>query len=292
MGNDEIIKYLMRMYHLRMPVAGSKLIFHNSSTGDNNNPGTKPTCPVLTVTQALALATDWGGDIILSRNIGTPAGETWPISVNKSDTTIIGWGEEANKSVNIVPVGDTAALSIAAHNITLIQLGFDAGINHAGIEFGVTDHWWSCLVKECWFGVQNAMQDGIFVVGGRDVSYLTVIDSLFGDLITRDGIRLEGSATKGQLGMLGHGNRFLGVPGIGIHAVNVVKHLQILDNRFKLPSNTAGKAITFAHAGSELGFIDGNHANFGKTAMAANPYVDAGTNTWGLNWKAGVSIMP
>ena len=260
---------------------------------NNNNQGWTPDDPVLTMTQALALATSWKGDVIYARGIGTPSGETWPIVCNKDDVTIIGWGEEANRSALVTPSGDTASFSIQAHNLTFICLEIGGGASHGAIEIGAANLW-ALLVKACWFGVQQTPQDGVKVNSPYDAPYLTVIDSWFGQGITRDGIRIEHNITRGQLGMAGHGNRFLDVAGIGINDINGIQGVTILDNLFRLPSDTVGKAVTL-HVNSADCLIDGNRANFGKTAMAANPFVDAaaaGKNTWGLNYRAGTSILP
>lgn len=287
-------KYIQRMYFGMFPCPGARPIFVHGSNGDNNNDGYTPDRPVLTMTAAIGKAVSWRGDVIYARSIGTPTGETWPIVCDKDDVTIIGWGEEANRSAIVTPSGDTASFSVQAHNLTFIRLEIGAGASHGGIEIGAAAKW-SLLVKKCWFGVQQAPQDGIKVNSPYDAPYLTVIDSWFGQGITRDGIRIEGAITRGQLGMAGHGNRFLDVAGIGINDVSGggIQGVTIFDNRFRLPSDTEGKAITL-HAGSADCFVDGNHANYGKTAMDANPYKDAGavSNTWGVNWKAGVSIMP
>lgn len=293
--DSRLEKYIQRMYFGMYPAPGARPIFVHGSNGDNNNQGWTPDDPVLTVTQALSLATTWKGDIIYARTIGTPTNETWPISIDKADVSIVGWREEGNRSTNIVPAADTAAVSVAENNVSLIGLGFGGGTNHGAIEFATA--YSSTLVKECWFGVQYGMQDGILVGSGvGDAAYLTVIDCWFGRLITRDGIRIEINATWAQLGLPGHGNRFQNVAGIGIHTTLALHEAQIYDNRFRLPSDTEGKAITLESSGTdpELCYIDGNRANYGKTEMANNPYFDGGaaTNTWGLNYKGGTAVMP
>ena len=283
-------KYIQRMYFGMFPCPGARPIFVHGTDGDNNNDGYTPERQVLTMTQALSLATAWKGDIIYARSIGTPTGETWPIDCNKDDVSIIGWGEEANRSALVIPSGDTAAFSINAHNLTFICLEIGGGANHAGIEVGAASKW-SALVKACWFGVQQALQDGIKINSPYDAPYFTVIDSWFGQGISRDGIRIEHNITRGQLGMAGHGNRFLGVAGIGINDINGIQGVTILDNRFRLPSDIAGKAITL-HASSASCFVDGNHANYGNTDMVNNPYRDLGSNSWGVNWKGSDTTPP
>ena len=230
--------------------------------------------------------------MIYARSIGTPTGETWPIAINKADVSIVGWREEGNRSTNIVPSGDTAAVAITENNVSLIGIGFGGGATHGAIEFSAASNWSSTLIKECWFGVQYGMQDAILVAAGIDAAYLTVIDCWFGRLITRDGIRIDNNATWAQLGLPGHGNRFQNVAGVGINAVNLYE-AQVYDNRFRLPSNTEGKAISLA-AGTTLCYIDGNRANYGKADMGTNPFKDLGaaTNTWGLNYKGVTATLP
>ncbi len=289
--DSRLEKYIQRMYFGMFPAPKARPIFLHGSNGNDNNGGYTPDEPVLTTTQALSLATSWQGDMIYARTIGTPAGETWPIAINKADVSIVGWREEGNRSTNIVPSGDTAAVVITENNVSLIGLGFGGGATHGAIEFST--HWSSTLVKECWFGVQYGMQDGILTGVGLDQAYLTVIDCWFGRLITRDGIRIVNNATWAQLGLPGHGNRFQNVAGVGINAISHLYEAQIYDNRFRLPSNTEGKAISLA-ANVELCYIDGNRANYGKTDMGTNPFKDLGvaTNTWGLNYKGITAILP
>ncbi|MBA7647424.1 hypothetical protein ES703_55196 [subsurface metagenome] len=88
------------------------------------------------------------------------------------------------------------------------------------------------------------------------------------------------------------GNFFDRCPGYGLHlgVLAGVTGMGIFDNRFACHSDAVGKAIYIPLGGG--GFIDGNRANYGTGAMTANPYRDLGANHWGLNWKAGVSIMP
>lgn len=288
-------KYIQRMYFNIFPCPGARPIFIHGTNGNDHNTAWTPDTPVLTMTKAIDLATAWQGDVIYARSIGTPTGETWPIVCDKDGVMIVGWGEEANRSAIVTPSGDTASFSVQAHNLTFICLEIGAGASHGGMEVGAASKW-SALVKACWFGVQQAPQDGIKVNSPYDAPYLTVIDCWFGQGITRDGIRIEGAITRGQLGMAGHGNRFLDVAGIGINDVSGggIQGVTILDNRFRLPSDTEGKAITL-HAGSAGCFVDGNRANYGKTTMTANPFKDggaAGANTWGLNHKGGISTMP
>lgn len=287
-------KYIQRMYFAMFPCPGARPIFVHGTNGDNIHDGYTPDRPVLTMTQAISLATAWKGDIIYARSIGTPTGETWPIVCDKDDVTIIGWGEEANRSALVTPSGDTASFSVQAHNLTFICLEIGAGAAHAGIEIDAAAKW-SLLIKACWLGVQQALQDGIKVNSPYDAPYLTVIDSWFGQGITRDGIRIEHNITRGQLGMAGHGNRFLGVAGIGINDINGIQGVSILDNRFRLPSDTAGKAITL-HANSDDCYCDGNRAQFGRNdVMGNNPYVDGtgdDSNSWGRNYKGAEVVYP
>jgi hypothetical protein len=109
--------------------------------------------------------------------------------------------------------------------------------------------------------------------------------------LTRDGIRGTGGGALNWKNMTIRNNVFLGIPGIGID-LDMAQAVMIFGNKFALDADAAGAAITLG-AGTKGCFIDTNHANFGKTAMVANPYVDGSTlNTWGLNYKALTAVLP
>jgi len=70
----------------------------------------------------------------------------------------------------------------------------------------------------------------------------------------------------------------------------------IKDNIFGMPDNTAGRSIHFSAAAHSEWLIVGNHANFGMTDMANNPYLDESNgvspNHWMLNYRNITAILP
>ena len=124
--------------------------------------------------------------------------------------------------------------------------------------------------------------------------YTTITDCRFDIGLIRDGIRFDANATRCQIGLPGHGNRFVNIPGICINLNAGITQPQIYDNIMGLPANTAGDAITFA-AGVLDATVDGNKANFGDTTMGNVPFTDAaaaGANNWLLNYQGITAVMP
>lgn len=71
-------------------------------------------------------------------------------------------------------------------------------------------------------------------------------------------------------------------------------HCQILNNDIVCAADTQGYGITLG-AGTSGIMVSGNRANFGDTAMVANPYLDgagAGVNNWLVNYQAITAVLP
>jgi len=280
-----------------VPGAGN-VFYVDGVAGLNTNDGLTPNTPKLTMTAALALCTANADDYIIVLDFLTPAGETWPISVNKDKVHIIGVNGAGTQYPNIFPAGDTAAFSIAADRVEIARLSFDGGANHACIEFDGNAARWGTHIRDCWLDVLGASQDGIKVedVGNNDAVYMLVEGCRFGFAITRDGIRIERNATRCSIGnpYTQKGNLFDQVAGIGVNITGAAVQCGIYHNKFVVDANTAGGAITLGAGTSEI-TVDGNHAFFGDTTMGNNPYADgagAGANHWGLNYQSDGAVMP
>lgn len=285
------------------PAKVGKVFFVNGSTGDDTKNGRDPNAPLLTLKQALSLCTDDENDYIYVLDYpwaGGVSGEDEPIVVNKRGVTILAGGSGAYNVPVIGASGDTAAISITANKVRFIGLEFvtGAGSSHGCVEinascFGV--EFWDCLFERDIHGPGSGAQDGILVAPTFDAVDLKVIGCIFGPGLSRDGIRVVTNSTRGLIGLPGRlGNFFDRCPGIGLNlGVSAGTHdMGIFDNRFLCHSDAVGKAITFVHPDCANAFVDGNSANYGQSAMGSNPYRDLGSNHWGLNYRAGISIMP
>jgi len=284
--------------------AGSQIFWVDGSGsygGHNNHDGEDPDRPKLTMKAALALCASNRRDYIFVLDYpwaGGVTGEDEPIVVNKSTVTVVAAGRGAYNVPVIGSSGDTAAVSITAGKVKFIGLEFvtGAGSSHGCVEIAATCfglEFWDCLLERDIHGPGAGAQDGIIVLPTFDAPDLIVVGNIFGPGLSRDGMRVVTNCTRGRIGLPGRpGNFFDRCPGVGLNLGTLagVTGMGVFDNRFICHSDADGKAITIT-LGSDC-FIDGNHANYGNTAMSNNPYKDLGSNHWGLNYKAGTSILP
>lgn len=244
--------------------------------------------PMKTIAATLDLCTANNNDYII---VLDHYQETFPISVDVASVHIIAAGPY-NTGVTMVYLtasADTAIFNIAADFVEIAGFEFGSGASYGAIEWTATKGYG--LIRDCHFGRMQTGQDGINVPSGFDAVEMTIENCLFGAGLTRDGIRIDHNMTRGII----RNNRFLNVPGIGINVTNSFASGWIEDNRFALPSDTAGKAITLG-ASVDSAYIVDNKANFGDTDSMGNiPWVDSGTgdaNTWDNNLTAGVVDYP
>lgn len=252
--------------------------------------------PLLTYTEALARCRNDRNDYIIVLDYWSPGTETWPIVVDKSMVHIIGLQfESVNWSV-VVPAGDTASFNVTAHYVEIAYLEIGAGATMGAIHVGSVAGVWGLNAHHCSFGWSHTTgQDGIRNLAGGDAPYLNAYACIFGQGLTRDGIRIEHNATRGRLGVPGKSpNIFNRVGGIGIDVIGPAVLEGIFDNRHILAADVAGGAISFINPGSSQAFIDGNRCGFGNQAadFLNNPYRDLGNNHWGVNWKQASAILP
>lgn len=270
-----------------------KVFYVNGNRGSDSASGETPNNPFKTITYALTKCTDRNDDTILvTRDTTETAG--YPVTVNKRDIHILGWDNPTRLAAEKIYFSSSSAecFSIEAQNVEIAGFDFVATSSYEAITFPTTGIW-NCSIHDCNFGMRGALEDGINVPIGVDVPYLTVYDCYFGESCARDGIRIAGNATRGWLGLPGHGNIFRDVAYRGIHNLTSGAVLGgICDNVFRLVSDTAGYAINFAHSGASECMVYNNQAFYGTTALSANPYRDLGSNHWGLNYRQGVSILP
>ena len=260
----------------------------NNSIGSDTNDGLSPMSPLLTITQALSMCVDDAQNYIVILSYSAPTGETWPINVNKETVHLIGAPGGGYNIPYLTPPGDTAALYIANDKVVVANLSLNGGATHGCIENNPAAARWGLAVDNCYFGVVGAAQDGIRNVAAGDNVYMQVTRCRFGYGLTRDGIRIEHNATRSMIGgMQGDMGNFFDRPaGVGVNVVGNGVSVYVLNNIFVPASDTEGKAVSLA-AGATNCVVMGNVANFGKTAMAANPFLDAAganANHWAANY--------
>ena len=279
------------------PGAGSVFYCYgvDGGIGDNANDGLTPETPVLTLTYAISLCTADADDYIIVLNHWQPTGEAWPIVADVGKLHIIGADGAGTKYPIIAPTGDTAAIQVAADRVELARLAFHGGATHGCVESDAAGSNWGTKIRDCWFSVTGASQDGYRNVATCDDVYLSITRCRFGFAITRDGVRIEHNATRSSIGSAwGPGNLFDRVQGVAVNAVGNTSEVGVYNNLFAIPANTAGAAVTLS-AGSANALVMGNTANFGDTDMGNNPYLDsagAGASTWANNYQGITLTQP
>jgi len=269
-------------------IAGAGLggIFYvDGCAGSDSNSGLDPVHPKLTIAAALALCTnDHNDTIILLDYYNMESGAA--VTVNKSKVTIIGSeGGSRNRSWTCLhATADTACLVIAANDVRIHQLYFDAGAAHGGIEFSGS----KCRIGiyDCYFGTGAY---GIYSVPGGVGFSLDIRNNFFCQALTAQPIYINDDPAFFSI----VDNVFDQPQNIAIEVVQGGGG-QIRNNIISLSGNVAGRAITLG-ASVYRCIVDGNHANYGDTEMGNIPYTDgaaAGQNHWMLNYKGITATMP
>ena len=291
-----------------LPVGCGNVFYVNGGSdgpvNDSGN-GLTPATPKRLLQSGIDLCTTDNDDVVVVLNYGgnARAVEVFPITLTKSRVHIIGVGTVSNKwpvvSVLTPAAGDIddPAILITGDRNEIMGIEFGGGNTAGCIEVGSAGGAWGNWIHDCWFGVtgDGVGQDGINVPAGTDAPYLTVTGCRFGASITRDGVRVDGNATRCMIGQMGQPpNVFYNIAGIAINMAAGVTSPTIHNNIIAVVSDTGGKGITLDAAVSGAS-VHGNYANFGDADMVANPFADGAAgdaNTWILNYKGITAIMP
>lgn len=278
-SRGEIEGIVQKIRSPNMDFGAGKVFFVNGFSGSDGYPGDDPEKPLATVTRAHALCVAERGDYILVIRGGA---DTHPIVIDKARVHLIGVTGKAPQTY----AGWTAAegpLQIAANQVEVAGLTFQADATHPGIEF--TAFSWGAWIHHCSFGTVMPTQDGILAdvdqegpVGGL------IEDCVFGRSIARDGIRLW-APTRAVI----RNNifRITGAGGIGIHICGPGQFGAILGNVFAGIGGANGEAIRIDNALTVNGLVAGNRAgNLKGVDYGANvPFLDGGTNHWTDNYQ-------
>ena len=287
----------------RFPAPGN-IFFVDGVNGLNTNDGGTPTSAYLTLTYALAQCVSNRNDIIYVLDYWQPAGETFPILVNKHQVHIIGLALPNLSYPAIHPDGDTAAFEIAntGQYSEIANLMIGGGDAHGGIETGSIANGMGngLYVHDCWFGHEwfDTPLSGIRNLGTINACGIRIERcSFFGDQQNCIGV-ISGNGIDNALGAAGgHFDKckvldciFMGVSSAIVF--DQARDSMILNNRFNGVDNLEGSAINLA-AGAVGCLIDGNSVASKKTTgVTTNPWKDAGTNAWGVNYVGGVNGYP
>lgn len=306
-ADNEDVHYDTEMKHpdqLLFPGHG-RVIYVDGTNGDNDNTGTTPHDPLLTITEAITRAADGEKDVIVILSYPTTGatGETWPISVTAKRVTIVGGNSmgSALADAYICPTGDTAAFSIADSHVTLKNLQIGGGSSYGCIVFSAGGMW-GLTVDNCQFGViaGNTPKYGIYSSAGQDCPHIQITNCHFkgsfgGCGITDDFIQLH-NATRGFIGKPGKGNTFQGVLTTK-HGINITASgnalAGIIDNRFGV-IDEAGAAITLAAGGSgNMCIVSGNMAGTEAAAVDNNVFQDDGADdSTAAAWSGTQTFSP
>jgi len=235
------------------------------------------------MTAALALCTNDKNDTIVVLDYWQPAGETWPVDVNKSKVRIIGSPSGSARAwVCMNPPGDTASLDISASDVHIRDIYFDAGVSHGGIEF--SDGVCRVGIHRCWFGTGAY---GVYDNTGGVAFSLEIADCYFCQALTSHGIYVNDDPAFLYI----HDNMFDACQG---DAINIVQGGgdRVINNIIACSSDLQGTGITLG-ASVYRCLCAWNVANFGDADMAANPFEDGAagdTNHWMANYK-GITII-
>ncbi|GAI23200.1 unnamed protein product, partial [marine sediment metagenome] len=138
--------------------------------GNNGNHGRTMDQPLLTITEALDRCAYEHNDVIIILNYWTPAGEAWPIVVNKRQVHIIGAAMWGLPFPAIVPDGDHACFQFdeagCYSEIAFLTIG--GGAAHGGIELSVDNQAEGVWIHDCYFGHSwfGLPQNGIWLSPG------------------------------------------------------------------------------------------------------------------------------
>ena len=266
-----------------------KKFYVNGNTGSDGYSGENRKNPMKTIKAALAKCVDYHNDYII---VLDHYQETFPIVVDKASVHIIAMGayNVGLPMVWLTASLDTAIFEIEADYVEIAGFEFGAGAAHGAIEFTAGKGYG--LIRDCSFGFMQTGQDGIRVTSPYDATATTIRDCIFGNNLTRDGIRIDHNMTRGII----EDCYFREVTGVGINVPGQMAAGIIRRNKFMLPSNTAGKAITLSAACAGV-FVEDNDANFGDdAARAAIPWVVTGAaadaNCFDNNKRGGAVVFP
>ena len=269
-------------------IAGAGLgtvVYVDGCAGSDDNSGLDPLHPKLTIAAGLGLCTNDYNDTIVILDYYNMESDV-AVTINKSKVTIVGseGGSKSRSWTCLHATADTACLIVAANDVRIHQLYFDAGANHGGIEFSGS----KCRIGiyDCYFGTGAY---GVYSAPGGVAFSLDVCNNFFCQALTGHSIYINDDPAFFFIS----GNYFDQAQG---DAINVVQGGggRICDNTIACGADAQGRGITLGASVTHC-LCARNDANFGDADMAANPFEDGAagdTNHWVNNMKGITLIHP
>ena len=269
--------------------------------GNDSSDGLSFKKPLATITKALSKCVSMRNDVIYILNYWTPAGETWPIAVNKKAVHIIGVAQPGLPSPAIVPASTTAAFTINEDGsyCEIAYLTISGGTGYAGISLGAVTgtntkpegvYIHDCVFGHRWFGTPTSGIDSPeYGAIGLRIERCTFLGDAanFTGGITTNGIDLATTSAFHENAQI-IDNLFTGCTR-GIF-LNKGKDCEIRGNRFGVDdgggvdqaidlTNCLGCTIDDNHTGSRMAA--------GGTSTCYSDQDGGVVNAWGFNTNGG-----
>lgn len=291
---------------------GTGNIFYvDGINGLDTNDGMGPDTPLLSITDTLANHCVTGNNdyivvIQYPADGSPPAGETYPIAVNKNRVHIIGGAfahAEADKYAFLGADDDNEIFNVQAQWVEIAYMKLAGGTNHAAIEFtgdGPTNKGFA--IHHNIFNQKNGTVGfpayGIWMEleNTQTANWGYIAYNYFGPSNTNYAINIHANPVMLRI----HNNMFLKPAAIAIYMDGPMAYCEVTDNRFSLLTDTTGMAITFTARcwDASVSYINGNQAHVGATQMGQNPYRDLSAiaggvkQNWGLNHVGPAPTLP
>jgi hypothetical protein len=269
-------------------ISGSNLgsIFYvDGLAGSATNTGLVPSSPLLTIAAALAMCTNDLNDTIIVLDYWNLESDL-AITINKSKVTIIGseGGSKTRSWTCMHATADTACFIVAANDVRIHQVYFEAGATHGAIEFSGDKS--RIGIYDCWFATGAY---GVWSEAGGIGFSLEVANCFFCQALTGNSLYINDDPAF----CFYHDNYFDQAQG---DAINIALGAggRVCDNTIACGSDAQGVGITLGASVTRC-LVARNVANFGDADMVANPFEDAAagdTNHWMANYKGITLIHP
>ena len=277
-------KQLMSVAAAGLPIA----VWYVDGTtgGDGKSPGTA----FATIDLALAACSNAVDDWILVQDY---SGSAATITINKSNVHLIGQVGSANPYPRIKAATGHGITAAAVDNVEIAGFTIGAASDSAAIYvgFSIYPNRWYIHDNVFGIGASSLAQEGILVASDGDLTNSRIEDNTFRSAVTQEGIQIEGNATRTEI----RNNIFLNLTASDAYpAISLVnmQHGIIEGNRiFGGADDGAGWAITVG-AGSDYNMFNLNYANDANVAITNAPFLDGGTNFWGLNYEDKTAVLP
>ena len=259
-----------------------EIYYVNGNTGDDDNSGSVAS-PFQSITEALSKCVADQSDYIIALDSWQ---ETFPITVNKQRTHIIGLDMGVGYP-QLQSDTDTAIFNVTKDYCEIVGFALQAPSQttaHGLIELKTTNIG-RANIHHNFFGDKAVAYHGVVMAEGPEN---WIHDNIFGMFLAGRGI--TGQSTRGRFNF---NNFHFGMAGIGIY-ISLGVFDEIIGNRFACTTDADGVAITLAAGCQGGGLVDDNHCMETATALTNHPFRDLGTPkaNWGLNYESITATMP